>query len=428
MLAKINSGKSVYGVLAYNKIKVDNEQANILYSQKMFGSMDGKFSIQDCMDSFYPYLVNNNKTEKVVFHASLNPDPKDKLSDEQLSKIAQWYMDKLGYGNQPYIVIKHSDIQREHLHIISLRIDERGKKINDSYEVARSMKICKELEQEFNLIPLKKGQQESEAPTQKIDYKAGDLKHQIGNVTKSIMANYNFQSFGEYRTLLEQFNITAEEIKGEYKDKPYQGLTYSVLDENGEKVSKPFKSSLFGKSVNNIALQKHFETSRNNIEKSNIKERLKPIIGKAMRQPDLDTDSFRQSLLKYGIGCIFRQNGQGRIYGVTFIDYSNRTILNGSRLGKEFSANTFNDLFKDSPERNIERAAEANSQQTDRPNRFAESSGVQPSVDGDSLSTGIGLFEQHGTDYEAENFVRQKEMEEKSRLVKKKRKSKGRGM
>ncbi len=103
MLAKISSGKSVYGVLAYNKIKVDNEQANMLYSQKMFGSMDGKFSVQDCMDSFYPYLVNNNKTEKVVFHASLNPDPKDKLSDEQLSKIAQWYMDKLGYGNQPIL-------------------------------------------------------------------------------------------------------------------------------------------------------------------------------------------------------------------------------------------------------------------------------------------------------------------------------------
>ncbi len=276
------------------------------------------------------------------------------------------------------------------------------------------MKICKELEQEFDLIPLKKGQRESEAPTQKVDYKAGDLKHQIGNVTKSIMANYNFQSFGEYRTLLEQFNITAEEIKGEYKDKPYQGLTYSVLDKNGgEKVSKPFKSSLFGKSVNNIALQKHFETSRDNIENSNIKERLKPIIGKAMRQPDLDTDSFRQSLLKQGIGCIFRQNGQGRIYGVTFIDYSNRTILNGSRLGKEFSANTFNDLFKDSPERNIERAVINKSPiVTNRSGQFTESSGVPQSTGSDSL--GIGLFEQHSPDFEAENFAREKERKKKS--------------
>jgi hypothetical protein len=132
MLAKINSGKSVFGVLAYNKIKVDDEQATVLYRQKMFDSPDGKFSIRDCMDSFYPYLANNRRTEKVVFHASLNPGPKDKLSDEQLSEIAQAYMEKLGYGNQPYIVFKHSDIKREHLHIVSLRVDENGKKINDN--------------------------------------------------------------------------------------------------------------------------------------------------------------------------------------------------------------------------------------------------------------------------------------------------------
>lgn len=424
MLAKISSGKSVYGVLAYNKIKVDDNHADVLYSQKMFDSMDGKFSIQDCMDSFYTYLVKNNKTENVVFHASLNPDPKDKLSDEQLSIIAQQYMEKLGYGNQPYIVIKHSDIDRTHAHIISLRIDETGKKINDSYEVARSMKICKELEQEFNLVPLKKGQRESEAPTKKIDYKAGDLKHQVGNITKSVMANYHFQSFGEYRTLLEQFNVTAEEVKGECRGKPYQGLIYSVLDENEEKVSKPFKSSLFGKSVGYDALQKHFEKSKIAIDKLGTKDRLKPIISKAMKQPDID--SFKQSLLKQGIGCIFRQNEQGRIYGVTFIDYQNQTILNGSRLGKEFSANIFNGLFKDSPKRNIEPTADnKTSIETNRSSQFTESSGVPQSTDINSSNVSIELFEQHGVDYEAESFVREKENEEKSRLRKKKRKSRG---
>lgn len=139
-----------------------------------------------------------------------------------------------------------------------------------------------------------------------------------------------------------------------------------------------------------------------------------------MRQPDLDTDSFRQSLLKYGIGCIFRQNGQGRIYGVTFIDYSNRTILNGSRLGKEFSANTFNDLFKDSLERNIERAVINKSPVvTNRSGQFTESFGVPQSAGSDSLN--IGLLEQHGPDFEAETFAREKEKEEEIRRKKQKR-------
>jgi hypothetical protein len=112
MLAKISSGKSVFGILQYNKIKVDDDHATVLFSQKMFDSSDGRFSIKDCMDSFCPYLAMNSRTEKVVFHASLNPDPKDRPSDGQLAEIAQVYMEKLGYGNQPYIVLKHSDINR----------------------------------------------------------------------------------------------------------------------------------------------------------------------------------------------------------------------------------------------------------------------------------------------------------------------------
>ncbi|MDR0507156.1 MAG: relaxase/mobilization nuclease domain-containing protein [Dysgonamonadaceae bacterium] len=256
MLAKISSGKSVFGVLAYNKIKVDDDHATVLYRNKMFDSPDGKFSMKDCMDSFYPYLANNNRTEKVVFHASLNPDPKDKLTNAQLAKITKTYMEKLGYGSQPYIVLKHSDIKREHLHIISLRVDENGRKINDSYEVARSMKICKELELQFNLVPLVKGEREFEIP-KPINYKEGDLKHKVGNTIKFVLANFYFQSFGEFKTMLEHFNLTAEEVKG-----MHNGILYSVTDEKGNRVGRPFKSSLFGKEAGYEALQKHFDASK----------------------------------------------------------------------------------------------------------------------------------------------------------------------
>lgn len=46
------------------------------------------------------------------------------------------------------------------------------------------------------------------------------------------------------------------------------------------------------------------------------------------------------------IGVVFRENERGRIYGVTFIDHDRREVFNGSRMGKEFSANVFNDYFK----------------------------------------------------------------------------------
>ncbi|MPM48016.1 hypothetical protein SDC9_94737 [bioreactor metagenome] len=59
-------------------------------------------------------------------------------------------------------------------------------------------------------------------------------------------------------------------------------------------------------------------------------------------------EQFEKNLKDKEIEVVFRQNPEGRIYGATFIDHENKTVLNGSRLGKEFSANVFNDLFRES--------------------------------------------------------------------------------
>lgn len=414
MVAKISSGSSVYGVLNYNQIKVDKKEAEVLYSQKMFVSSDGNISLQDCKDSFYPYLAMNQRTKNVVFHASINPDPRDKVSDEKLSTLCQEYMEQMRYGNQPYVVYLHQDIDRKHAHIVSLRIDENGKKLCDKFENRKSMGVCRALEIKHGLHIANKQERTEEPPTKKIDYKKGDIKHQIGNVVKSVMQNYYFQSFGEYRTLLEMFHVTVEEVKGEHKGRAYQGLIYSAIDENASKIGVPIKSSKFGKSVGYEALRKKFDKSKIEIEKSNIKDRLIIIIPKEMSKAK-SLDSFKQSLLQQGIRCVTRENAEGRIYGISFIDYQSRIILNGSRLGKEFSANVFNDLFKNAPK--------------EISSRVSQTESIKPSqtidYQQDFEPTGLGLFEQHGIDWESEQFSREKEYEEKARQRKRRYKSRG---
>jgi hypothetical protein len=127
------------------------------------------------------------------------------------------------------------------------------------------MKICKELEQEFNLIPLKKGKREFEYP-KRIDYRGGDLKHKAGNTIKAVMANFHFQSFGEYRTMLELFNLTAEEVKG-----IHNGIQYSVTDSKGNKMGRPFKSALFGNPTEYTVLELAEEVINFTNSKSRIK-------------------------------------------------------------------------------------------------------------------------------------------------------------
>ena len=275
---------------------------------------------------------------------SINPHPEDVLTDQQLSDIAREYMQKLGYGDQPYLVYKHTDIDRHHIHIVGLRVDENGRPLNDKFEHRRRKQITRELEQKYNLHPAEKKTRTERPELKKVDYTAGDVKHQIGNTVKAACYGYRFQSFGEYKALLATYNICAEEVKGEVNGKPYQGIVYSATNDNGEKVGSPVKASRIGKSVGYEAVQRRMENSVDAIKIGNLKERTRKIVADAVRNTHSRTE-LEQQLKKQGIDVGFRQNDNGRIYGVTFIDHDSRVVLNGSRLGKEYSANVFNERF-----------------------------------------------------------------------------------
>ena len=344
MVTKISSGSSLYGVLANNHIKVEDQKASVLFTSRMIEPQDGIYDMGICMRSFEPYLLANIKTEKPVLHISINPDPKDILTDEQLSSIAQDYMQKMGYGDQPFIVYKHEDINRKHIHIVSLRVDETGKSIKDSFEHRRSMAVCRELEQKYGLVPAIKKQHQDGLPLKPVRYDDGDVKHQISNVIRPVAQDYHFQSLKEYKALLSFYNINVEEVRGKVKGRPYRGLVYSALNDQGEKVGNPFKSSLFGKTVGIEALEKRIEKSTEIFKQKRLKERSKKVIASVMKSHH-DRISFEKELAGNRISVLFRENENGRIYGVTFIDHEQKVVFNGSRLGKEFSANVFNDLF-----------------------------------------------------------------------------------
>ena len=347
MVANIRSGSSPGGALYYNKEKVDRDEAEILYWQKMLEPFDkhGRMDVDACMESFRPYLEANCRTTNTVFHVSLNPSPEDKLTDEQLREIANEYMQKMGYGNQPYIVFKHKDIDREHLHVVSLRIDENGRKLYHDYEARRSMDILRSLEQKYGLHPSVKGQEQTDREgLRKVNYPEGNVKQQVSSVVRSCLRNYKCSSYGELRTLLEQFNVSVEERTGTIDGRNYAGIVYGAMTEDGYGVGTPFKSSKIGKDVGYRALQKYYEKSKCQLKEEGALDRLRQCVRDAM-SPYNTRDEFRRLLKADNIDAIFRINPVGRIYGVTFIDHKAGIVANGSLLGKEFSANAFDELY-----------------------------------------------------------------------------------
>ena len=411
MVAKISSGNSIFGALAYNQTKVDEHQGEVILTNRMIEPRDGNYKVGICMRSFEPYLAANQKTESPILHISLNPDPKDILTDDQLSEIAQEYMTKLGYGNQPFIVYKHEDIDRHHLHIVSLRVDENGKKLDHNFEYRKSMEICRNIEQKYHLITADKKEKQPELSIKGIAYGENNLKNQIAGVIRPLVKSYHFQTMGEYKALLSLYKITVEEIKGGTADKMYNGLVYSAIDEKGERIGKPFKSSLFGKTVGYEALQQRMLQSCEIIKQKRLKDRCKTVLTKAMKSPG-NRAEFEKQLAANGINVVFRQNNAGRIYGVTFIDQQNKCVLNGSRLGKEFSANIFNELFtstKENHESQPQQHTNSNVGHIDEPD-------FKSQRDADNSDESLNLFSMEtnsGTDSEEEAFIRRMRMKKK---------------
>ena len=347
MVANIRSGSSPGGALYYNKEKVDKDEAEILYWQKMLEPFDryGRMDVDACMESFMPYLEANRRTSNTVFHVSLNPSPKDKLTDEQLREIAREYMERMGYGNQPYIVFKHTDIDREHLHIVSLRIDENGRKLPHDFEVRRSMEILRDLERKYGLHPSIKGEEQADkVGLHKVNYKEGNVKQRVSSVVRSCLRNYKCSSYGELRTLLEAFNVSIEERTGTVDGRSYAGIIYGAMTDDGYVIGTPIKSSKIGKDVGYRTLQKYYEKSKCQLKEEGAFDRLRQCVRDAM-SPHNSRDEFRQLLKADNIDAVFRINPTGRIYGVTFIDHKAGIVANGSVLGKEFSANAFNELY-----------------------------------------------------------------------------------
>ena len=343
MIAKISATENLGGALGYNFKKVEKEEASILLAQGLYQNKEETYTMAEVFADMEALIPKKYRTKKVVFHCSLNPHPDEKLSDERLTQIAKEYMETLGYGKQPYIVFKHNDIAREHIHIVSLRVDGEGKKINDRFEKRRSKQITDTLERKFGLIPSSKVTDREIEEVSKIDITKGNIKEQVSETLRSVLKHYKFCSLGELNAILTVYNLTVEEIKTEFRGKKYNGLVYVPTNDKGGKISTPIHASNIGRGVGYTAIQ-------NRMQKS--KQAIKPLISiiryrvlQTMRTSPQTEEELRQRLEEQGLRVVLRKNEGGRIYGITFIDDKVGVALNGSRLGKGYAANIFNGYF-----------------------------------------------------------------------------------
>lgn len=339
MVAKISLGSSLYGALSYNGEKINKEKGRVLDTNKIYNDGSGNIDIHRAFEDFKRWMPQHTRAEKTMMHISLNPHPDDRLSEMQYTQLAHEYMEKMGFAEVPYIIVKHEDIDRHHIHIVALRVRPDGSCISDKNNFYRSKEITRELEKKYGLHTAERQKITPDMPIKKID-PSGDIKRQVANTVKMVGMRYKFQTIGEYNAILGLYNIRCEQTDGRVNGREYHGLVYFATDDNGKTIASPFKASRLGKFASRTAIDGRMERAKDKIDIRPTKQSVSEAIGQSS-----DKDDFIAKLKERNIDLILRYTDNGRIYGATFIDHNTRTVLNGSRLGREFSANSLEKWF-----------------------------------------------------------------------------------
>lgn len=433
MVAKISIGNSLYGALVYNGEKLNKEKGKLISSNKIYNDGSGILDIRRAFEDFKRWIPANTRTERPMMHISLNPHPDDRLTDAQFSQLADDYMKMMGFENVPFIVFKHEDIDRYHLHIVALRVDTDGRCISDKNNFYKNKKVCRELEKKYGLKVAEREKVSPDTPVSKVDPN-GDIKRQVQNTVKLVGMRWQFQSIGEYNAILGLYNVRCEMTDGKVNGREYHGLVYFATDDNGNTIATPLKASRLGKFASRTAVEGKFERDR---EKIDIKP-TKRLVSDAMAAAT-GKDDFIAKLKEKNIDLVLRYNADGRLYGATFVDHNNHVALNGSRLGREFSANALNLWFNDptakpqvKPQPRQSQGQQSQGQQSQgqqtsgqtQPNQPQQQPRQKPSRSDDfdysPMLPGLELF-QTGPDFDPAE-------EAFARRARKKKKKKGRGL
>jgi len=349
MVARIISGKSIKGALNYNERKVEQGKAELI--------MAGNYPVDRQLLTYAEKLqvlqqqakLNQRAVTNCV-HISLNFETNEKIAPAVMEPIIQDYLAQIGFGEQPFLVYRHRDAAHPHVHIVTTNIRPDGERISlHNLGRERSEPAREAIELKYALIRARgrgsgrQVKQELEAlkpgAVTRATYGKEETKKAITQIVTLALQKYNVTSLPELNAVLNQFGITAD--RGPERSNTYRqgGLLYRMIDERGKPVGVPIKASRIYNSPTLKRLESCFE--KNEERRKPLKNKLKVQIDRVFdRYQQITKETLIKELGKRNIHVLFRTNKDGVIYGVTFTDHYNRSVFNGSDLGKAYSAKT----------------------------------------------------------------------------------------
>ncbi|NOT77005.1 MAG: relaxase/mobilization nuclease domain-containing protein [Cyclobacteriaceae bacterium] len=338
MVTVINSAKRMLTILNYNENKVKEGVAKCIL-ENSFGRPVEKLTFNNKVNGLEAFSQMNRRATSKAVHISINFHPEEKLTEQKLRDIANDYMDMIGFGKQPYLVYQHFDAGHPHIHVVTTNIQRDGSRII-MYNIGwnQSKKARLELEKKYGLMKAKGRTYELNPDhAKKIVYGKSETRRSISNVVTKVVQSYFFTSLPEFNAVLRQFNIIADRGAEDSRVFKHGGLQYRILDGKGNKTGVPIKAySIVGRPTL-TRLEKLYKGNERlrGPHRSRVIKCFEDSFG---RSKTLTRSAFIGALQKQNIYTLFRENDEGRIYGVTFVDNETKAVFNGSDLGKPYAA------------------------------------------------------------------------------------------
>ena len=250
MIAKIIQGTDFNGVINYMLNKPD-DKAKVLAATGVRIA-----SANDIAHDFNLQASMRPNVQKAVCHTILSfcANDAERLTDAMMVKIANEYLEKMGYADTQSLIVRHSDRQHPHLHICINRIGNDGKTITDRNEKYRSTKICQKLTERYGLT-IEEGKQKVNRLLLRGEDK---LRYEIFDAIKAVLPqSKNWKDFVEG---LEQQGITTRYKTKENTD-VVQGIIFAKdgCGFSGSKIDRSYSFARLNETLNQNNQQQQYE-------------------------------------------------------------------------------------------------------------------------------------------------------------------------
>lgn len=315
----LGSASSNFHGVQYNDKKVEKGTGELML-MKNFPSFINENSSQEGVRNYLKSISKNEKVKKPQFHAVISTKFQQH-SKEELAKVAEDFMQEMGYGNQPFIVVFHNDTENNHVHIVSTRVDKlTGKKLNDSYEKLKAQKAMINVKERIY----------------------GKSNEDIINK----LLSYNISSLKQLEILMErnEFKLVKNKNDENALDILKNGVREKTINGN-QLIFGNLKNDNRAKQIKAI-LNKYKEVYSNKVFKVEDRRHLEKMLPEEKQKenwkPKIEFESELQKKLKevFGIDVVFHHKDELRPFGYTLIDHKTETIYKGSDILK------MNDLFE----------------------------------------------------------------------------------